>query len=125
VEQVTRHGLFKLLWDTPEHADEAFSHAKFEKLHGCRALLSPRDIARETLNARRAYDGMDDDQTSAQLAESLLFQENYYRDNFYVFRTTDHSVHAFYHDDAFFWSKQQLDFDAHIRRWVQDVLEDV
>jgi tetratricopeptide (TPR) repeat protein len=124
VELVTQHGLFKLLWDVPEHADEAFSHAKFNKLHGCRALLSPLDIARETLSIRKAYASTDDDQTSAQLAESLLFQENYYRDNFYVFRTTDHSVHAFYHDDAFLWSKKQLDFDAHIRRWVQDVLDD-
>ena len=128
---MNRHGLFKLLWDAPSKAIDAFPLDEFEALEGCRALLSPSEIARETLGARRDFADAGDDETAAMLAQCLLFHENYYRDNFFVFRSTDgdayqgeYSVHAFESDDAFEWQPERIDFARHLQIWVDAVLED-
>jgi len=129
VELVTQHGLFKLTWDAPPEPGVPLAYADFEQLHGCRALLSPQEIADETLQLREELADTDDDELAAQLAECLLFQENYYRDNFWVFRSSDrldgieeYSVHGYYHDDSFEWTRERIDFASHIREWVQAVL---
>jgi hypothetical protein len=124
---VTKHGCFKLLLDKPEEETE------YPKLRGCRALLPPADIASETLAARKGYAKT---KTGQMLAESLLFQENYYRDNFYTFRISEPlgkravaksremSVHVFFHDDAYEWRVRYVSFEDHLREWVSAVLDD-
>jgi hypothetical protein len=127
VKLVTKHGCFKLVWEKPEDGTE------YPKLRGCRALLPPADIASETIGARKAYAKT---RTGEMLAESLLFQENYYRDNFYTFRVSEPlggraaaksremSVHVFFHDDVYEWRVRYVSFEDHLREWVSAVLDD-
>jgi tetratricopeptide (TPR) repeat protein len=127
VDLVTTRGCFKLLWDKPEEREAEAVAAKFGEYRGCRALLSPSQILEQTLQTRKDYREADDADAAQMLEDSILFQENYYRDNFYVFRSSDGgemSVHAFYHDDEYIWSNEARDFAAHIRAWVKDVIDD-
>jgi hypothetical protein len=90
--------------------------------------LRPRDIAEVTPRIR-GYDR--DPATTAMLADSICFQENFYRDNFYTFRASDGlghagemSVHTWYHDDGYRWRLKYVDFAQHIRDWVHLVIVD-
>jgi hypothetical protein len=121
VRFVKTHGLFKLLFEPPPAA--RVSARQFEDVGGARALLSPADIASETLATRGAHAETDDAETATMLGDSLLFQENHYRDNFYAFRISDAgshggemSVHAFGMTTMHQWSDRWIGFEDHASR---------
>lgn len=121
VNLVTRYGRFKVLWEMP--ADPAEEVAKkFDTYEGFYALLHPMEIVAETLELRQAYE----EETADMLRDSLCFQENRYRSDFYTFRISDArqdgemSVHAFYHDDLYVWSDVFFTFEEHLYEWVEN-----
>jgi len=121
---VTTHGCFKLLKEAPKMP------ADYSKLIGSRGLLSPKEIADETLNTRKAYTEAEEE-AAPLLDDSLLFHENYYRDNFYAFRISDGKRHGgemgvqcFYHDDEYVFERGFWPFEQHIIEWAGEVLEE-
>lgn len=126
---VTKHGCFKLLWDKPSETSPTEIMKAFPSYRGCRQLLPPAEIASETASIRKAYKRADDPMTAGMLGDSLLFHENYYRDNFFTFRVSsaterggEMTVHAFFHDDAYEWRVRPVSFDEHLREWANGVL---
>ncbi len=125
---VTRYGCFKLVWDAPSETDPSAIAKAFPTYRGCRQLLPPAEIASETLSIREAWAKVDDPQTAGMLGDSLLFQENFYRDNFFTFRASsakdrggEMTVHAFFHDDLYEWRVRTVSFDEHLREWAEAV----
>ncbi len=129
VSFVTKYGCFKLVWDKPNETTPDEIGKAFPTYRGCRQLLPPAEVASETLSVRE-HPMADDPATTGMLRDSLLFQENYYRDNFFTFRASsastdgEMSVHAYFHDDAYEWRVRWVSFEDHLREWVKSVLDE-
>lgn len=119
------------------------SYVGFVRAFGCwrvrrrdggtsRSLLTPAEMVEVTLATRTAAREAGDDDTAEVLDDALLFQENLYRDNFYVFqissadeRLGEMRVDAWFHDDTLIWGDSPWYFVDHVVEFVDNYIAEL